>query len=279
LNLAISKAHLLAFKKVYSDANNWNPPIECDGKTDWGVGDIANWCGVTVDTTSGNITGLDLSGFGLTGPLSDQIANITTLETLNVSSNSLDSIPSAIGNLTGLTDLNLSGNLIESLPGEIGSLTALTDLNVSKNLITSLPGEIGSLTALTDLNVSKNLITSLPGEIGSLTALDTLDVSKNLLISVPDEILTMNSLSEGGLNISYNKIASAPETSGKIFNDGQMAPPENLIFDGLDDSNLNISFTPAFLGANYEVQCEKSDGSFADFTDENTTENSTKTSV
>jgi Leucine-rich repeat (LRR) protein len=96
---------------------------------------------IITDSANGRIVRLYLSG---SGPL------ILTPE---------------IGNLSALTYLDLSWDSLASIPGEIGNLSALTFLNLSNNGLTTLPGEIGKLSALKALWAYNNKLTSLPGDI------------------------------------------------------------------------------------------------------------------
>lgn len=53
------------------------------------------------------------------------------------------------GELSKLEKLNLSRNTIVVLPAELGNLTLLTRLDISHNELTSIPKSFGSLVALT----------------------------------------------------------------------------------------------------------------------------------
>ncbi|MBK6429774.1 leucine-rich repeat domain-containing protein [Candidatus Amarolinea dominans] len=62
-------------------------------------------------------------------------------------------MPAEIGQLTSLTSLEISSNQLTALPAELFQLTSLTSLNLSSNQLTALPAEIGQLTSLTSLNL------------------------------------------------------------------------------------------------------------------------------
>ncbi len=74
-----------------------------------------------------NTTELDLSWNELSGPVPQEIENLTNLEVLWLSDNQLTgSIPHEIENLTNLVSLGLSDNqLTGSIPSEMESLTNL----------------------------------------------------------------------------------------------------------------------------------------------------------
>ncbi len=87
------------------------------------------------------------------------------------------------------SELNISNNSITSLPSEIGELSKLRILNVSNNLLTgALPAEIRKITNLKELIASNNRLTGIPAEIGQLSNLEIIDFSNNSIDSFPLEI-------------------------------------------------------------------------------------------
>ncbi|MBG1240332.1 COR domain-containing protein, partial [Nostoc sp. NZL] len=118
-----------------------------------------------------------------------EIGQLTNLQTLDLSSNQLSSLPPEFVQLTNLQTLYLSNNQLSSLPPEIVQLTNLQTLDLSSNQLSSLPPEIGQLTNLQTLDLSSNQLGSLPPEIGQLTNLQTLYLSNNPLESPPLEII------------------------------------------------------------------------------------------
>ena len=71
---------------------------------------LGQWHGVTTDP-SGRVTGLDLSGNGLSGELPEELEYLTELTELNLSNNALeDSLPAALGSLANLEELYLNNN-------------------------------------------------------------------------------------------------------------------------------------------------------------------------
>ncbi|NEQ33180.1 MAG: TIR domain-containing protein [Leptolyngbya sp. SIO4C5] len=152
--------------------------------------------------------------------LPPEIAQLTNLQTLNISSNRLSSLPPEIAQLTNLQTLNISSNRLSSLPPEIGQLTSLKELNLGRDLnfsfnssrnlnqLSNLPPEIVQLTALQTLNLSSNQLSSLPPKIAQLTALQTLDLSSNQLSSLPPEIVQLTNLQT--FDLSSNQLSSLP---------------------------------------------------------------------
>ena len=143
------------------------------------------WTGVTMDATSGRVTGLSLPDNNLVGgPLPAIMGDMTELTALDLSGNAgiTGAFPAFVTGLTSLETLNLNGiGFTGSIPTGLGALTSLTALDLGSNALTgAIPTQLGSLTALTDLDLSGNSLTgALPTELDSLTALTSLDLSDN----------------------------------------------------------------------------------------------------
>ncbi len=145
-----------------------------------------------------------------------EIWNLTNLNELHLSRNSLTSLPSEIWNLTNLTTLDLYHNSLTNLPPEISNLSNLTYLRLSENSLTSLPSEILNLTNLTDLDLDTNSLTSLPSEIWNLTNLTNLILAHNSLMSLPSEIWNLTNLTV--LDLSNNSLTSIPIEIWELIN-------------------------------------------------------------
>ena len=96
---------------------------------------INEWEGVTVGGSPPRVTGLALSGKGLTGR-----------------------IPPELGKLDGLVNLNLAVNrLTGPVPPELGRLVALRGLSLDRNALTgAVPAELGRLSRLESLWLREN---------------------------------------------------------------------------------------------------------------------------
>ena len=143
---------------------------------------------------------LDLSEKGLSN-ISDisALANLTNLQTLNLSGNSISDI-GALASLTNLQTLYLSNNNISDISA-LGGLTNLTELDWSYNKNISI-GALANLPNLQTLDLSGNGIISI-GELGSLPNLQTLNLSSN---NISDISALGNLTNLQTLNWSYNKI-------------------------------------------------------------------------
>jgi Leucine-rich repeat (LRR) protein len=172
---------------------------------------------------------LNLQYTRLFGQFPDALANMTSLQVLDLSlnSNKYLTMTGKLKNLCSLKILDLSHNdisagvaemmqglpecawtnlqvldfsqnsLTGALPNLIGNLTSLNRLELSDNSITGgIPPGIGNLMCLTALDLSSNLFSrSVPSEIGSLTNLTSLDLSNNNFTGiVPSEIGALSDL-------------------------------------------------------------------------------------
>ncbi|KAF7152285.1 hypothetical protein RHSIM_Rhsim01G0099300 [Rhododendron simsii] len=111
--------------------------------------------------------------------LSEEIGNLISLRTLDLTENNLSTLPDGICNLTCLKHLLLEENNVSNLPSGIGRLTSLESLYLSRNSLCTLPDTIGKLSCLKDLWVGNNKLSHLPSEIGDLDSLKTLVLEGN----------------------------------------------------------------------------------------------------
>jgi internalin A len=187
-------------------------------------------CGlVVVPEWISNFTTIDLSGNSL-GSLPKWLGNMTNLTALDVSGCNLTDLPESLGNLTNLTALNLGEfirvdpfddlarqvqeNELSGLPESLGNLTNLVTLDLSNNQIAVLPESLGSLTKLITLDLSDNLLTILPDWLSNLTSLATLILSSCPLTSLPEWLGDLSSMTK--LSIEYSQLTTLPESLGNL---------------------------------------------------------------
>jgi hypothetical protein len=122
------------------------------------------------------VLNLRLSGMGLRGEFPQGIANCTTMTGLDLSGNNLSGpIPSNISHIVKyLTLLDLSGNNFSGeIPASISNILFLNTLNLNNNQLSGqIPGELGQLHRLKTFSVANN---RLSGQVprfvnGSITA-------------------------------------------------------------------------------------------------------------
>ncbi|KAI3812476.1 hypothetical protein L1987_17186 [Smallanthus sonchifolius] len=167
-----------------------------------------NWVGITCNSSSGRIVRLELPSKRLTGNLSNSMANLDQLRTLNLSHNFLKgSLPVSLFHLPHLEVVDLSGN------GFNGVLPNLSYLSAhSNNLSGVLPPSLSNSPTISSINLRNN---SLDGSINvncslmvNLTSLD-LDTN-NFSGQIPESFKNLESLSYLSLsNCSFNNLSAS----------------------------------------------------------------------
>ncbi|CEF70506.1 Leucine-rich-repeats and calponin homology domain protein [Strongyloides ratti] len=139
--------------------------------------------------------------------LPTSMKGFNSLNYLDLSSNNLTTIPSAIFSLP-LQILLLSNNKLDTVSGDIVQMApTIQELDFSKNRITSITSNISLLKQLRKLNLRSNRLGALPSEMASLE-LYSLDISANRLTHIPVEFCSMQSLIH--LNTLDNPLLSPP---------------------------------------------------------------------
>lgn len=86
----------------------------------------------------------------------------STQERLDVSENSLTSLPDSLCGCSSLSVLIAFKNELKALPEDIGSLTHLQEANFFNNSLIRLPASISKCAAMLDFNVADNRLKTLP---------------------------------------------------------------------------------------------------------------------
>ncbi|HEY3402430.1 MAG TPA: PKD domain-containing protein [Ohtaekwangia sp.] len=139
-------------------------------------------------------------------PLSEEIRDLPNLETLDLTSNGITSLPSwfGTGTMISLKTLVLNNNQLVTLPDNFVKLANLEILRISINdLNGKWPANFDSLTSIRELHLYDNHIDSLPN-LTKLRALEKIDLHKNeLRDTVPAFLSNVTSLKKY-VDISFN---------------------------------------------------------------------------
>lgn len=131
------------------------------------------------------------------------VFRVTTLRTIDLSTNHLKTIPTTIANFINLRTLILDENLLTQLPEEICRLTKLETLSLASNQLQTLPKMLGDLRSLRSLNLSNNRLQKFPIELRTIRQLDFIDLSKNKITEIPDGIGDMQAHE---INLNQNQL-------------------------------------------------------------------------
>ncbi|KAH9611341.1 hypothetical protein KSS87_000394 [Heliosperma pusillum] len=162
---------------------------------------------------------LDLTSKDLAGTISPFIGNLSFLQTIWLSSNSLSGeIPTQVTHLSRLTDLSAHNNkLVGKIPPNISNCVNLGIISLSyNNLEGELPQGIGALSKLTTLLVDNNNLTGpLFDNIQNLTSLVSISALYNSFTgTIPNSIGRMRDLTI--FEVGSNKLKGTLPTS--LFN-------------------------------------------------------------
>ena len=160
--------------------------------------------------TCPSITHLDLSSNKLTGEALSVLGCLPSLTHLNVSCNRISELPDELAQLRTLRSLDVSSNYLLELSPCIWSMSDLRELSASFNRITVVPEEIASLKYLRSLILVGNAIESLNHRMKELIHLRQLDFRGNLLTKI-DGIDAIASLFE--VSLDYNHLSNVTNPS------------------------------------------------------------------
>lgn len=166
-----------------------------------------------------SLTDLDLGWNSLTDTIPDEITSLANLKLLVLYSNQFEGpVPSGLNGLVSLEHVNLSDNqLTGSIPTEFFEITGLQNLILGNNQFTGgIPLQAGQLSSLLELRLDFNQLTGpIPIELGSLPAIQYLNLAGNQLTgNIPAELGSLGTLIQ--LDVNGNQL-SGP-VPGEIWN-------------------------------------------------------------
>ena len=181
-----------------------------------------------VDINSeGRLTKIQFSGlygheYDLEVP--DEIALLSELEYLAISSLNIKVIPDCIGALKKLKYLSFTNNDVETVSDSLACCESLEELYLTNNKLKNIPNAIFKLPNLRILRLNRNIMnTELPDNIGMLSELEELNMQGCCLTGeIPSAIGGMSSLRVLNLSSGPNDFTKftcgIPEELGKCTN-------------------------------------------------------------
>ncbi|GAU34111.1 hypothetical protein TSUD_256070 [Trifolium subterraneum] len=161
--------------------------------------DCCSWDGITCDTISGHVVGLNLGGVGLNGTLhpNSTLFRLAHLQKLDLSDNYFSEVPIQISHLSKLESLHLSGNYDSN---------EKNDQTPCFNLLNGdIPLVVCNITSeLEFLNLGHNNLTGIiPQCLSNLSSLQFLDLQMNKF--------------HGTLPSNFSKYISTLNLNGNLF--------------------------------------------------------------
>lgn len=144
----------------------------------------------------------------------EMVFNLSRLEVLDLSGNSLQKVPDSVSKLKNLKEIYLNGNKLREIPFALFNLDALATLDVSDNLLDKIPEELSQLLFLSHLDISENHIDRIPHFINKIKSLVELNLSSNNFSSLPKAMISLKKLCK--LNLSNNLLGELPEWIGEM---------------------------------------------------------------
>uniref|UniRef100_A0A8B9HPV4 Leucine-rich repeats and immunoglobulin-like domains 2 n=1 Tax=Astyanax mexicanus TaxID=7994 RepID=A0A8B9HPV4_ASTMX len=140
---------------------------------------------------SSNITVLSLIHNRITEVVAEQLLPYSSLESLDLSSNSISELKAGSFPPMQLKYLNLSNNKISSLePGCFGNISSLLVLKINRNRLSLLPAKVFTLSQLQVLELKRNKIRVVDSLIfKELEALKSLKMQRNGITKLMDGAL------------------------------------------------------------------------------------------
>ncbi|KAM3392725.1 hypothetical protein ACQJBY_013729 [Aegilops geniculata] len=231
----VDRQALLSFKESTKDPQavlrSWNRSIG-----------FCRWTGVACGTTlPPRVVSLNLSSAHLSGQLSPSLANLTSLELVDLSENYFSGVvPEKLGTLQHLQSLILGGNKLRgSIPRSLCTSRSLREVDLSSNRLAGSIPEFHKMSALELLDLSENNLSgSIPSSLGNVSSLKVIWLDTNSLSgSVPETLSLIQNLS--ALSLSYNLLSG--NVSAKLCN------MSSLIYLLLDQ-NILTGRVPSCIG-------------------------------
>ena len=145
----------------------------------------------------------------------------------------------SIQTLYNLNSLDLSSIKLYTLPNEICELINLQHLAISDNVLTNLPKHFYKLKNLIDLDAIANRFTKIPKQIFHLYKLKALYLTNNEIDEIPDEISNLEDLEE--LYMGENKLTKISLEFMKLKKIKVFSTINNDLDEGYINAFTNLS--------------------------------------
>ncbi|WOL09906.1 receptor kinase-like protein Xa21 [Canna indica] len=226
---------LLSFKSLLSDPN-----LNLSSWSNQTAGDVCNWYGVMCSDAQ-RVTSLKLDSLGLAGRISPSIADLTSLQILNLAGNQFkESIPHELGNLLQLRYLNLSYNALSGgIPDTLSRCSKLKIISMDNNKLEGrLPVSLARCSKLQVICLTGNLfIGKIPDEFGLLSELSLLYLNNNKLSGAIPATLGASSSQLTSIMLSNNSLTGEiPDSIGNLFFLTQLVLQNNHLEGGIPPS-------------------------------------------
>ena len=129
-----------------------------------------------------------------TRAIQNALSDIESTKSLSLRDCNISKIPKEIFRLINLEYLDLSLNTIDTIPAEISNLKMLKELSISYNLLRNISPEISKLENIERIWFLDNNLNLIPDEICELKNLKELNLNGNKLEELPICIPNMESL-------------------------------------------------------------------------------------
>jgi Leucine-rich repeat (LRR) protein len=141
------------------------------------------------------------------------ISNLKNLQNLILNNNHIRNID-CIQYMTNLESLNVSGNMIDSIPSEIfDNCINLVEFSINYNYLTTIPSNICNLVHLKELSISYNDLITLPIQITHLIHIDYFYYKNNPYEYFPPQVQRFLHRVKNNINNIYNDSQSVHTTS------------------------------------------------------------------
>lgn len=191
------------------------------------------------------VTALSLPFSNLTGFISPYLANLTFLQSLNLSNNFFrGSIPPHFGRLANLQYLDMQSNFLEGdLPPSLTHCSKLVSIILTRNsLVGQVPANFSHCLGLNTIDLMFNQLSgTIPESLTSLPALYKLRLNgNNLTGNIPASLGNLSSLST--LDLYQNSLQGRiPSTLGRLSNLTYLGLAVNNLSGELPSTLFNIS--------------------------------------